>query len=59
MKSMGKYRQCMSTGLKGKKISDPLERRKEFCVLAKMCSKAKTREEAERDCKAKHPDWWK
>lgn len=46
------YNECVGEGLRGKKFS-PGERRKEFCVLSKTCSrKASSREEAERMCEA-------
>jgi hypothetical protein len=44
------YNSCISIGLKGKKLSKE-ERKTEFCVTSKLCSKkAKTREEALKLC---------
>lgn len=52
------YNACMGAGMKGKKM-DRRQRSREFCVLAKLCSKkVGTREEAETICdKPKLPKW--
>lgn len=44
------YNACMSQGMSGKELSKE-ERRREFCVVAKMCSgKAKDRDSASNLC---------
>jgi len=50
-----KYNACISSGMKGKKLTKE-ERQLEFCVVAKTCSgKAKTREEALQICSQPKP----
>ena len=44
------YRSCMSKKMKGLKGISKEQRRLEFCVSAKECSKGTSREEAERIC---------
>lgn len=45
------YRKCVARGLSGKTLK-PEERKLEFCVVAKLCSKkVSSREEAELICK--------
>ena len=45
------YRSCVAKGLTGKTLK-PNERKLEFCIVAKLCSKkAGSREEAELVCK--------
>lgn len=43
------YNSCVSKGLKGKQLSKD-ERKLEFCIVAKGCSKGLSREEATRIC---------
>ena len=48
--NMNDYRTCMSSGLKGKKLSKE-ERKLEFCIQSRLCSnKSKDRIEAEKIC---------
>ena len=45
------YRSCVAKGLRGKTLQ-PEERKLEFCMVAKLCSKkASSRQEAELICK--------
>lgn len=44
------FNSCVQSGLSGKKFPDQKARRTEFCVLAKMCAKHLSREEATRVC---------
>lgn len=49
------YNSCLATGLRGKTLGKE-ERKTEFCVVSKVCSKkASTREEALRLCSLPKP----
>ena len=51
------YRECVGEAMKGKKFPRMEDRYKEFCESAKKCS-GKSPEEAEAECRAKHPLWY-
>jgi len=45
-----KYNQCIADAMRGKKLGGP-ERKREFCITAKICSgKASSREQANEQC---------
>ena len=51
------FGQCIGNAMRGKKFTKE-ERKKEFCITAKVCSgKAKDRSTAIQQCKQVHPDW--
>lgn len=54
-KTRQEFNSCVQQGLAGKKFPDQAARRMEFCVLAKMCSKHLSREEADRICSQPKP----
>lgn len=49
------FNSCVQGGLKDKHFPDQAARRMEFCVLAKMCAKHLSRDEAEKICSQPKP----